>query len=159
MGHEDAASLAIATGVDFPYLLYRDLKDEFLPPLTEYRLGIRWANLFEDLYLFRKSRQELRLTTTDWLRSWLLVQDVAFFACDDPGPFLFRLLGLVRGFVRARLRRSAESADPRLSCSYVLKTGFVVLHAGCAALRRRYKPCVYPVGKPQRGRSLEDGPR
>jgi hypothetical protein len=75
--------------VDFPYLLYRDLNGESLPPLTGYRLGIRWANLFEDLYLFRKSRQELRLTTTDWLRSWLLVRDVAYFACDDPVVGLF----------------------------------------------------------------------
>jgi predicted ATP-grasp superfamily ATP-dependent carboligase len=109
----EQTTLAVAAGVDFPYLLYRDLDDGCLPAINGYRLGIRWANLFEDLYLFRNSRQELGLTLAGWLRSWSRVRDVAFFAWDDPGPFLFRLWGFLQGLVRARLRPSAEPVGNR----------------------------------------------
>jgi predicted ATP-grasp superfamily ATP-dependent carboligase len=101
----EQAGLATAAGVDFPHLLYLDLHDRPLPPLQAYSEGIRWADLFEDLYCFRKNRQALSLSPAGFLRSWRRVRVVSALSWDDPGPFLIRSRNYARQVVHAAWRR------------------------------------------------------
>ncbi|MCC6748430.1 MAG: hypothetical protein IT371_12275 [Deltaproteobacteria bacterium] len=82
--------LAAAAGCDLEWLAYSDLVLGERPALHEPTEGVRWLGLDSDLVaaatLFRRGQ----LPVLDWLRSFAGVRVEAFFAPDDPAPFLRR---------------------------------------------------------------------
>ena len=84
--------LAIAAGVDFPYLLWKLCREGDIEPVREYRLGLhfRWI-LPGDLLHFRRNPRRFR-DMPRYLRHLVGNVTHAIFSWDDPLPVLGRLL-------------------------------------------------------------------
>lgn len=78
---------AAACGVNFPLIQYRELTGQ--PPAAHrYHVGVRWVDEFRDLRSSWDHYHRGNLTVWQWVRSFVLVQDFALFATDDPKPFV-----------------------------------------------------------------------
>lgn len=82
--------LAVAAGVDFPYLLYQVARGERPSPVLTYRLGVRMRYFFQDLLAgrdyFRRSESK-RAFLARYLRDWLDPKVVdGVFSLRDPLP-------------------------------------------------------------------------
>lgn len=87
--------LAIASGVDFPYLLYRLLMGEDVEPVLRYEIGKmrRWLVPGDMLWLFSSlfHGRELKCIR-EFMASFSIPDDI--FSKDDPWPFLMALANL-----------------------------------------------------------------
>jgi D-aspartate ligase len=93
--------LAIAAGVDFPWLGYRYLTDSAgTEPAASFRRGVFYVNEEWDFRAYLGLRKSGQLSFPDWLRSLAGAEARALWAWDDPGP----LLALLGRFARAALR-------------------------------------------------------
>lgn len=84
-----ALDLAVRSGVDFPWLLYRMAVDGDVTPVTEYRLGVRsrWI-VGELLHVFNRARRDGLVDAARALRQVLREPADGFddFRSDDPVP-------------------------------------------------------------------------
>ena len=89
--------LALAAGVDIPYIAYRDIQGEPTIPARTHALGVSWINSLNDCAaLLSFYRRAQRLGWWGWARTVLTAQSHAYFAWDDPMPFLGNLAGTAR---------------------------------------------------------------
>jgi predicted ATP-grasp superfamily ATP-dependent carboligase len=79
--------LAIASGVDIPYLYYRDVSGETVKPVSMSKPGVKFQCFDWDLRSFLVYRRRGALTFGKWLRSLQGPTVYAYFARDDIGPF------------------------------------------------------------------------
>lgn len=89
-------AMILASGVDLPYIAYRDILREPVAPVMNYRAGVAWINLVGDLAAFAYYHRTEGLSLWQWVRSALLAQSHAYFAYDDPLPFLVHLCRTVK---------------------------------------------------------------
>jgi predicted ATP-grasp superfamily ATP-dependent carboligase len=95
-------TIAIASGVDLPYLLYQDTIGEEM----DIRLPInhmKWVRLITDVPTVLSEIIKGRMKVGDYLKSMKGKKEFAVFALDDPLPFLAEIamipyLWLKRGF-------------------------------------------------------------
>ena len=80
--------LAIASGVDIPYLYYRDVAGEPVEPVSMRKPGVKFQCFEWDLRSFLVYRRRGELNLWKWLRSLRGRMVFAFFAADDLAPFL-----------------------------------------------------------------------
>ena len=95
------SAIAEAGGVELLYTMYCDLLGLPLPAAREQRyVGAKWIDLRHDfqsaLHYWRKGE----LSLAEWRRSWQGKKAYAYFAADDPGPFLYDLFGAIRKALR-----------------------------------------------------------
>ena len=85
----------IAGGLHLPYIAYRDLIGR--PVIVEpgYRVGVKWWYFETDFRAFKVYRQRGELTLWTWLRSVWGAQAFAYFAWDDPRPFLVMMKNFI----------------------------------------------------------------
>lgn len=102
--------LAIACGINFPWLIYEDLVLEQQSDITQYQVGTYWIDFWTDLYnsLFRRKKEDIRL------REYLLPyfsQDKVFsdFDIRDLKPFLAIAYQSLSGLLEPASRRRASS--------------------------------------------------
>lgn len=86
------SAIAEAGGVELLYTMYCDLLGLPLPAEREQRyVGAKWVDLRHDfqsaLHYWRKGE----LSLADWRRSWRGKKAYAYFAANDPMPFLYDL--------------------------------------------------------------------
>jgi D-aspartate ligase len=81
-------SLAIRCGVDFPYLLYKDMIEEDVTPVMSFREGIKWIHIYTDLWVAMNEILKRNLKIGDYLRSLKGEKEFGVFSLDDPLPFL-----------------------------------------------------------------------
>jgi predicted ATP-grasp superfamily ATP-dependent carboligase len=62
-------SLADRCGMNFPLIDYLEATDADPKPITEYRSGVKWVNIYSDLESFREYRQRGQLSLSQWLIS------------------------------------------------------------------------------------------
>lgn len=79
---------ATCAGVNFPLIQYLDVTGQQMGEEPEWRDGVRWMDAFEDAQSFWWYHQRGQMNVTDLIRSWMDVDCAAYFALDDPGPFL-----------------------------------------------------------------------
>ena len=96
-------AVAIDSGLDIPYIAYRDLVDDPLPPQQPTRFGRRVGIFAHDWFSARFYRRQGDLTLPGWLWCWLRTRDV-HFAWDDMGPFRGYVHMLLDQWRRGRLR-------------------------------------------------------
>ena len=98
--------LAAASGVDIPYIAYRDLIGEPADPPQMFKEGVKWVCFEWDLFAFLAYRASGNLGVLQWVRSFSGKKTYAFFAWDDPAPFFVAL----KGFIKCLIRRAAQRA-------------------------------------------------
>jgi predicted ATP-grasp superfamily ATP-dependent carboligase len=104
--------LAVDCGVDLPYIAYQDALGEPVQPVEAFKSGVKWINLGYDVKSFLEYRRRKRLGLFAWLRSIKDARSYAYFAWDDPMPFVSTTLGLVGEEMTRRLgRKSSAPAD------------------------------------------------
>lgn len=78
-------SLAIAAGVDLPYMLYQDLLGEPVTAATP-STGVKWVRMITDIPTVCSEISKGRLTIKEYLRSMTGKKTLAVLAADDPLP-------------------------------------------------------------------------
>lgn len=74
-------------GMDVARALYLDMTGQSVPQDVPIE-GRKWVVEFNDIKSCRAYRRDRRLSFADWIRSYRGVEEAAFFAWDDPRPFL-----------------------------------------------------------------------
>jgi predicted ATP-grasp superfamily ATP-dependent carboligase len=92
----ERVALAVAAGVDIPYIAYRDaLREPALPPPAS-ATGVTWINALNDCAaVVSHYRRTERLGLWRWVRSALAAGSHAFHAWDDPMPCLENVVRVV----------------------------------------------------------------
>jgi D-aspartate ligase len=96
--------LITASGFDIPLVAYHDACELSIPPIRPPRKR-RWVSLGDDFRAYRQLRREGTLTTREWLASIMNCGSFAYFAWDDPAPFLARWWFWLGRILRGRFRR------------------------------------------------------
>ncbi len=81
-------SLAIRCGVDFPYLLYKDMSGKEVTPVMSFRKGIKWLHIYTDLWVAIKEIVKGKLKISDYFESLKGKKEFAVFSLNDPLPFI-----------------------------------------------------------------------
>jgi len=81
----DPLGLAVASGVDFPYLLYKMAIDGDVDPVIKYKVGIKWRYMIYDTLYFMSMPNKFR-TLPQYLNFIGRDKKHAFLSLDDPGP-------------------------------------------------------------------------
>jgi len=79
---------ATLAGINFPLIQYLDLTNQSIRRLKDYKDGVTWVDMIQDFRAFLELHREGRFSLPDWLRSVSGADCYAFFAWDDPKPFL-----------------------------------------------------------------------
>jgi D-aspartate ligase len=79
--------LAVCSGVDIPYLAYRDARGEPVEKIPSFHEGVKWISFERDVKAFLELREAGRLDLAGWMKSWRGEKCFATFAMDDPLPF------------------------------------------------------------------------
>lgn len=102
--------LAIACGINFPWLIYEDLVLNQQSDITSYQVGTYWIDFWTDLYnsLFRRKKEDIRLR--DYLLPYFS-RDKVFsdFEMKDLKPFLAIAYQSLGGGFESASRRRAKS--------------------------------------------------
>jgi len=85
-------SLAIRCGVDFPYLLYRDMMGVSVTPVTSFKENIKWIHIYTDLGIVIREVLKKNMTIRDYLSSLKCKREFAVLSLDDPLPFIVETL-------------------------------------------------------------------
>jgi predicted ATP-grasp superfamily ATP-dependent carboligase len=96
--------LAVDSGVDFPTIAYKDALREPLDLVDSYKEGVKWTDFGQDFGSFLHYHRTKQLGFWSWLRSVKETDSYAYFAWDDPLPFVFRGLQLLGGVSQLRPR-------------------------------------------------------
>jgi predicted ATP-grasp superfamily ATP-dependent carboligase len=106
-------SIVTRSGINLPYIWYRDVLGLPVQPQTEYEPGIKWIHEERDLKTVALYfLPEKRLTLWSWLRSYGGRRTYAYAAWDDPRPFLSSLGRIVKaGQTRAKRMLRAKEAE------------------------------------------------
>jgi predicted ATP-grasp superfamily ATP-dependent carboligase len=84
-------NLPAHAGIDFPLLEYLDIIGKLDGYRPEFEEGVRWWDFMNDLESFYRLRRKGRITTGEWLHSWVLPDVTPFLARDDLWPALVRV--------------------------------------------------------------------
>jgi predicted ATP-grasp superfamily ATP-dependent carboligase len=97
----NTTALPPACGVDLPAIAFADAIGEQVAPVTQWRAGVKWVWLAEDVWAARA----LGLGPLEWLRSLRGEKVGAVYAADDLRPALLEAAAFVRATLGRRLRR------------------------------------------------------
>jgi predicted ATP-grasp superfamily ATP-dependent carboligase len=122
-------------GIDLALLVYNRVLGRPLPPLGDYRAGVRLWHPGNDFRSFLELRRRGELTAAGWLRSVARPQHLPLFRWDDPRPSLALQTGRARRAVHKRLGGVFDRAAQRGVPAAVTRDGAAVVHAAPAAGR------------------------
>ncbi len=101
--------LAVASGVDLPYICYRDLIG--MPQKTAgFRPGVKLVNLELDITSFFRYRQAGELSFREWLSSFQGKVAHTYFARDDLLPFFM----VIDRFISGKLKFAVRTASANI---------------------------------------------
>lgn len=103
-----AQGMITASGFDVPLIAYHDAKGLPMPPLRPVR-PVRWLYFGADYRAGRELAKVGKLTLRDWLRSLAPCRSFAYFAVDDPMPYIARIAQWMRQKLTGRVRRSPDA--------------------------------------------------
>jgi predicted ATP-grasp superfamily ATP-dependent carboligase len=95
------------SGFDVPLTAYRDAKGEPMPAVGAPSF-VRWVSFGPDFRAFRELRSQGQISTLRWLESLLGCRSFAYFALDDPWPFVTRTKAWVLMWTRRILERGGN---------------------------------------------------
>lgn len=83
---------ATLAGVNFPLIQYMDLSDQLHEPTFGWRDGVKWVDCVQDFLASYEDSSNRQLSFLSWLRSVRNADCHAYFANDDPLPFVQQYL-------------------------------------------------------------------
>lgn len=95
-----SGELAIASGIDLPYLYYQDLRGAKVNEVFDFKEGIKLVNWELDIASFWKYRKLGELQFFEWLKSFQGKVVDEYFSWDDLAPFLFVCLRFTKNLLR-----------------------------------------------------------
>jgi D-aspartate ligase len=99
-------SLVTRSGINLPYLWYRDVLGQPVEEQMHFAEGIRWIHEERDLKtVMLYFLPEKKLSWWSWLQSYRGKRTYAYAAWDDPGPLLASLRRVLRAVYRRVKRR------------------------------------------------------
>lgn len=98
--------LAVASGVDLPYLYYLDMTGECVEQVQRCRTGVKWWCFEWDLKSFLEHRRRGNLTLQGWIASLRGTRVCAYFARDDLRPFAWAMMRFTRRVMQRALGRT-----------------------------------------------------
>jgi predicted ATP-grasp superfamily ATP-dependent carboligase len=96
------------SGLDAPLLAWHDATSKPLPPPVPAR-PVQWTFFGPDFRAFRELRRRGSITTLEWLMSIARSRSFAYFAWDDPLPFLARVGLWIGRRLQGRFRLAPEA--------------------------------------------------
>ena len=87
-------SLATRCGVDFPYLLYKDMDGKEITPVTSFRKNIKWIHIYTDLGVMAKEALKGNMKLRDYISTLRGEKEFAVLSLEDPLPFIAETLTL-----------------------------------------------------------------
>lgn len=106
------AGLAVDSGVDLPFIAYEDALGRSVEPVNSYKVGVRWINLASDISSFREYRRRKQIGLWSWLRSVKDARSYAYFAWDDPAPFLLDKFRLAKAMAVGMISKLLHPLNP-----------------------------------------------
>lgn len=97
---------AVMSGVDLPFIAYRDAMNQPTEKALTFREGVRWINLEKDFRSFLDGRRAGESDLGSWVQSLRGDRCYAYFAWDDPLPAISGVGHALYGTVRRRRNRS-----------------------------------------------------
>ena len=85
-------SLAMRAGVDFPYMLYRDMMGEHNTPVTSFRENVKWMHFYTDLGFMIREVLKNNMKIGDYVSSLKGEKEFAVLSLGDPLPFIVETL-------------------------------------------------------------------
>ncbi len=95
--HNRSVLLAVACGINFPWLEYRHLTQDEKPAQAAYEEGTYWIDEYRDLFHTLRFFGREGQAPMDYLRPYLKRHVFATFQWSDPKPFMKRCADLLRG--------------------------------------------------------------
>ena len=84
-------SIAVAAGVDLPYLLYRDMLGDSVQ-VNDFEKGVKWFRLMVDVPVSAKLIARGKMSIGTYLRSWRGKKTFSVLSLKDPLPFFAEVL-------------------------------------------------------------------
>ncbi len=94
-----SGSLAVACGINFPWIMYRDLVDGEKEYKSNFRENVYWIDLTKDVMRFFVSRKREGYSIAEYLKPYLHKNVFAILDSRDPLPFLKRCLNLLKEMI------------------------------------------------------------
>ena len=88
--------IATASGVDLPYLAFKDKIYGSESRVTAWRDGVKWVDFEQDFWAARELHKSGKLSLRDWWRSLVGQKTHAVYAADDIRPFADYLFGFLK---------------------------------------------------------------
>lgn len=85
---EITVEIVIASGVDMPWIAYRNLIGEKIQEVHEFKEGVKWFNFEHDLMAYSQYRAKGELTFYEWIKAYRGKKCFATFSFSDLRPFL-----------------------------------------------------------------------
>lgn len=112
-----SGSLAVKCGINFPWIMYRHLMYNEIPPFGKQKMGIYWIDIVKDVMHLIMSRNIEHFTMRQYVKPYLKKKKIyAIFSWKDPMPFIVSMRDIVtKAFTKARegLRRHCKYLNPR----------------------------------------------
>lgn len=100
--HNLSGSLAVACGIDFPWIMYQDLVNGHREPAWDYKENVFWIDLTKDIMRFFVSRKAEGYSIAEYLDPYLHKHIFAILDIRDPLPFVKRCLDILAKLVHDR---------------------------------------------------------
>ena len=84
-------SIAVAAGVDFPYLLYKEMLGDSVQ-VNDFEKGVKWFRLMVDTPISVALVAKRKMSIGTYLRSWRGKKTFSVLSLKDPLPFLAEIL-------------------------------------------------------------------
>ncbi len=91
------------SGINLPLFIYNRLTGRPLPPVNDYRKGLRVIRPLVDILAFRISHRRGEMSVWQWIRSILHRQHFLYFRWTDPMPSLVRIYPLLQKQMKLRV--------------------------------------------------------
>jgi len=97
--------IAIASGVDLPWIAYCDLAGEDCIPTDSFKKGVKWFFFEDDLAAYLQYRSRNEITLKEWVKTYRGRKSFATLSCTDPLPFLVSITRFLKGIVHSNWHR------------------------------------------------------
>lgn len=89
--HNLSTSLAVACGINFPYLQYRHILENEIPSQSTYKKGMYWIEIITDITNSLQFRSQEKYSFSEYLRPYRNPKVFATFSWSDLGPYPKRM--------------------------------------------------------------------